>query len=261
MSRSSTVRAELAELETLGLLTHPHTSAGGCRPRAATTCTRRSSSIDRGTAGAVPARSQRDAQRARFGAAVDDRDAVAGDAAARARLGAAARRPRSSGTSRCCAPAAGRDGRRDHDDRGVTKRVFEIEDPVDAGPRRVGARVPQRAGRGRSLGTHASAAPFDDRRCPRERAFLALLRPAFAELIGRTGSAAVRRRAAGLLGEARGRGARGVPAPARAARAARAVLELLSDALDPRRPFVRVGPAIEGPELHDVVATSAPRTA
>ena len=32
----STVRAELAELERLGLLTHPHTSAGACRPRPAT---------------------------------------------------------------------------------------------------------------------------------------------------------------------------------------------------------------------------------
>ena len=33
---SSTVRYELAVLEEQGLLSHPHTSAGGCRPTSAT---------------------------------------------------------------------------------------------------------------------------------------------------------------------------------------------------------------------------------
>ena len=35
------------------------------------------------------------------------------------------------------------------------------------------------------------------------------------------------------------------------------VLDLLSDALDPRRPVVRVGPEIEGAELHDVSYVAA----
>jgi heat-inducible transcriptional repressor len=35
------------------------------------------------------------------------------------------------------------------------------------------------------------------------------------------------------------------------------VLELLSEALDPRRPVVRVGPAVEGAELHDVAYVGA----
>ncbi len=37
----STVRNEFSALESLGLLTHPHTSAGACRPSAATASTRR----------------------------------------------------------------------------------------------------------------------------------------------------------------------------------------------------------------------------
>ena len=46
----STVRSELAELEALGLLTHPHTSAGRIRPSPATasTPTRCSSARSRG---------------------------------------------------------------------------------------------------------------------------------------------------------------------------------------------------------------------
>ena len=36
------------------------------------------------------------------------------------------------------------------------------------------------------------------------------------------------------------------------------MIELLSEALDPRRPVVRVGPAIEGTELHDVSYVGAP---
>ena len=55
----------------------------------------------RGPAG-VLARPAGRARRGRGGAADDDRDALAGDAAARGRLGAAASRRRPSATSRCC---------------------------------------------------------------------------------------------------------------------------------------------------------------
>ena len=106
---SSTVRSELAELETLGLLTHPHTSAGrvpteqGYRVYAEQLV----EAIDgRPRAGRV--RRRDGAERARGDAALDDRDALAGDPAARARLGAGPRRRRRCGTSTCCSSNRGR---------------------------------------------------------------------------------------------------------------------------------------------------------
>ena len=98
---SSTVRAELAELERRGLLTHPHTSAGrvpteagyriyvdGLLARQET----RPPEFSLDLAGR--------ARRGRGGAAGDDRGAVAGDAAARARLRAARSRRRPSARRR-----------------------------------------------------------------------------------------------------------------------------------------------------------------
>ena len=76
---------------------------------------------------------------------------------------------------------------------GITKRVVELEDPSTQGSR-VGARVPQRAGRGAAA--RIEHAPSSLRRpvpVPRERAFLELIRPAFAELMAGSGDAGVRR--------------------------------------------------------------------
>ena len=115
---ASTVRAELAELERLGLLTHPHTSAGRVPTEAGYRVY-----VD----GLLARQEPRPAEfplelgsaRAggRGGAPGDDRDAVPGDAAARARLGAAARG--GDGPARRRAPAAAerRRRRRDHVDR------------------------------------------------------------------------------------------------------------------------------------------------
>ena len=99
----STVRNELAELERLGLLTHPHTSAGRVPTEAGYRLyvDELLSGPSRGPPAfslGLPSR----AHRGRGGAAGDDRDAVAGHPAARARLGAAARGGDASATSRCC---------------------------------------------------------------------------------------------------------------------------------------------------------------
>ena len=99
----STVRAELAELESLGLLTHPHTSAGrvpterGYRYYADELLDR----LDPQPA-AFPLDLHTTRHRGRVGAPGDDGDAVAGHAAARARLRAAARGDARPCTSRCC---------------------------------------------------------------------------------------------------------------------------------------------------------------
>ena len=114
----STVRAELAELERLGLLTHPHTSAGrvpteaGYRIYVDGLLARQEPRPPEFSLGLAEARG-----RGRGGAPGDDRGALAGDAAARARLGAAARGRDGPARRRAPAPAERRDRGRDHLDR------------------------------------------------------------------------------------------------------------------------------------------------
>ena len=89
---SSTVRSELSELEAIGLLTHPHTSAGRVPTESGyRVYTEELVDAIEGRPAPFAARPDRDAKRARGGAAPHDRDAVGGDAPARARLGAVAR--------------------------------------------------------------------------------------------------------------------------------------------------------------------------
>ena len=139
---------ELAELEAHRAA---HASAHVGRPRAdrrgyryyADGCSSGSS-----RAGVVPARPVTSAQRGRVGAAGDDRDACAGDAAARARLRAAARGGDRPSTSRCSCSSrrlvmvvvitsAG----------GVTKRALPLRRAGRSGPRDWARRVPERAAR------------------------------------------------------------------------------------------------------------------
>ncbi len=143
---SSTVRNELAELERLGLLTHPHTSAGRVPTEAGYRLyVDELLSTPEPRPAAVPARPAGRARRGRGGAAGDDRDALAGDAAARARLGAAARggdRPPRRGAA---AAAERRHGRRDHLDRRRHEASLLVRRAGRPGPRHLGGRVPERA--------------------------------------------------------------------------------------------------------------------
>ena len=145
---SSTVRAELAELERLGLLTHPHTSAGrvpteaGYRVYVDGLLARQESRPSR-----VPARARLGTRRGRGGAAGDDRDALAGDAAARARLGPAARGSDRAPRRRAAAAAERRDGGRDHVDRRRDEAALRVPGPGRPRPRDLGRRLPARAAR------------------------------------------------------------------------------------------------------------------
>ena len=129
----STVRGELAELERIGLLTHPHTSAGRVPTESATGSTSTGCSNGRSRARASSRSTSARAVRGGGGAAGDDRDAVAGDEAARARLGSAAPgrdRPACRGAD---APAAGRDDGRDHVARRRDEAAHRVPDDVDPG--------------------------------------------------------------------------------------------------------------------------------
>ncbi len=103
------------------------------------------------------------------------------------------------------------------------------------------------------LGTAILRRQFDDPELgPREREFLALVRPAFVDLLAESSTQLFVGGAAGLLSA---RAAEELEACRRLLgllERRAAVLELLSEALDSRRPVVRVGPAIEGSDLHDV---------
>ena len=152
----STVRYELAELERLGLLTHPHTSAGRVPTEAGYRLY-----VDHllSTPEPRPAAFTLDlpgrARRGRGGAADDDRDALAGDPAARGRLGAGARvgqRPPRRGAA---AAAERRHGRRDHVDRRRHEAPLLVRRAGRPGSRQLGVRVPERAPRRRAASARA----------------------------------------------------------------------------------------------------------
>ena len=137
---------------------------------------------------------------------------------------------------------------------GVTKRVYAFDARSIPGSR-MGGRVPERAACRAALGTRALRRRLR-RSGPRpERAFLEVLAPAFTERRGGAARLRRRRRRACSTTSARGDGL--VPRAARAARAAAPLLDLLADALDPRQPFVRVGDELGNPALHDVSLVGA----
>ena len=147
---SSTVRNDLAELERRGLMMHPHTSAGRV-PTEAGYRLYVDELLMRPEArpGRDRPRAARRAGRGRGGAAGDDRGAVAGDATARARLGAAVRV--GDRAARRGAPAADerRDGRRDHLDRQRHEAALRVSRAGRPRARHLGGRLPQRAARRR----------------------------------------------------------------------------------------------------------------
>ena len=138
----------------------------------------------------------------------------------------------------------------------MTKRVFRLEEPVDPGlvawageylgtARRRAARLAKRAARARGAGARA-----------RERAFLALIGQTLLEVGAEAGPEV-------LSAEPQGSSA----APARrsgrprcgssSCSSAAAVLELVSEALEPQRAVVHVGPEVGGAELHSVSLVGA----
>ena len=142
---------------------------------------------------------------------------------------------------------------------GVTKRIVAFDEPVDPGLADWASEYLNERVAGLQLGTTSLRRRFEDPALSaRERAFLAALRPAFTDARSSAASS----------------GSTSAAPPACSARCASeeleacqrllellerraALLELLGDALDPRRPFVRVGHELEDPALHDVALVGA----
>ncbi len=256
---SSTIRGELAELEALGLLTHPHTSAG----RLPTESGYR-----------VYADELVDAMEGRPASLGVDlhvmRDEVEGalrvttDMLSRAtRLLALVSAPSLETASvrhvevlalqptSVMVVAITSTG-------GVVKRMFRLSEPVDPGllswaaeylnERLVGVRLGTSEIRRRLQAPELSA---------RERAFLDVIGSALLAVGAEEGPEVFIGGAAGLIEEARAEEVDATMRLLELLERRAAVLELVSDALEPRRPVVHVGPDVGGGQLHDVSLVGA----
>jgi heat-inducible transcriptional repressor len=251
---SSTIRSELAELESLGLLTHPHTSAGrvptesgydfyaqelvdsidGRPPPFPLDLTAMRNELE----GALQQTTESLSRATRLLALVS---APAVDIAVVRHVEVLQLQP--GVVLIVVITAAG----------GITKRVVELEDATDAGLVEWAREYLNETVAGHRLGAGLLRRRLEDPSlAARERAFLGALRPAFSDVIADTSAQLYVGSAAGLLGDARGAELDAAHRLLELLEQRAAVLKLLSDALDPRRTVVRVGPEVEGAELRDV---------
>jgi heat-inducible transcriptional repressor len=141
---------------------------------------------------------------------------------------------------------------------GVTKRIFTFAQPVDPGLANWAAEYLNDQLAGLQLGTRALRRKFDDASLPtREREFVQSLWPAFSEPIAEEAGRLYVGGAAGLLDVARADELRAYRGLLGLLEQRRALLDVLAEALDPRRPFVRVGPELAHPALRDLALVGA----
>ncbi|MFN2467516.1 MAG: heat-inducible transcriptional repressor HrcA [Gaiellaceae bacterium] len=250
---SSTVRSELAELETRGLLTHPHTSAG----RVPT---------DRGYRQYVDALLDRPESQAEvvgldLGAArkeVESALQATTEMLSRVtRLLAIASAPPLATTVvrhvevLCLQPevvmvvvitSAG----------GVSKRRYVFDGPVDPGLATWAAQYLNEQVAGLRLGSHTLRQRLEESGLAEsERRFLHVLRPSFTELEREEQQLFVGG-AGGLLEDVRSEDLGPYRSLLEILESRAALLDLLAQSLEPRRPFVRVGDELDIPALRDL---------
>jgi len=255
---SSTVRYELAELESRGLLTHPHTSAGrvptnrgyrfyadtlleGLEPRPG------------------PFMLDLSAVRSEVEAALQATTEVLAQVTSLLALVSAP--PLETTTVRhaevlllqpqvvmvVVITSTG----------GVSKRIATFDHAVDPGLAKWAGEYLNERVAGLQLGTHLLRQRFEDPALsPAERAFLDQLRPAFSGLLGAEQRLFVGGTAS-LLEDARADELDAYRRLLEVLEQRAALLEIVGEALDPRRPFVRVGGELDNPALHDVALVGA----
>jgi heat-inducible transcriptional repressor len=255
---SSTVRGELAELETLGLLTHPHTSAGrmptesGYRVYAeelVETLEGRPSGFG------VDLRSMRD----EIERALRTTTEMLSDAT---RLLALVSAPSLTTASirhievlslqpeTVMVVVITSTG-------GVTKRMFRLDEPVDPGLVAWAAEYLEEQLVGERLGSRTVRRRLEaPELTPAERSFLALIGQTLLEVGTETGPEVFVGGTAGLVGGARAEEVEATMRLVELLERRAAVLELVSDALEPRRPVVHIGPELGG-ELRSVSLVGA----
>jgi len=254
----STVRSELAELEALGLLTHPHTSAGRVPTEEGYRFYARALLEElepRPTAlglALAPAQSEIETVLQATTEMLSETTRLLALVSAPALESASVRHVevlllQPSVTMVVVITSTG----------GVSKRILTTEEPIDPGliswvSEYLGERVV-----GVQLGTHQLRQRFDDPGLSsRERTVLALLRPAFIEL-ERDEQQLFVGGAAGLLGEARDDELEACRRALALLEHRAALLELVSRAFRSERPLVRVGGDLEDPALREVALVGA----
>lgn len=255
---AATVRNELAELERLGLLTHPHTSAGrvptdrGYRYYVDRLLERPASRpatfpLDLGVArseveSALQATTEMLSQVTRLIALVS---APPLETATVRHVEVLLLQPQivmvvvitSSG--------------------GVTKRVYSFDAPIDPGLAHWAGAYLKDQLVGLRLGSAQLRRRLADPSLPRgERAFLDVLRSAFTEAEDAEQRVYVGG-AAGFLDEVRDDELGSYRSLIDLLERRRVLLDMLAEALDPRRPFVRVGNELADPALHDLALVGA----
>jgi heat-inducible transcriptional repressor len=255
----STVRGELAELEALGLLTHPHTSAG----RTPTESGYRiyAEELVDGLEGrpdelGVDLRTMRD----EIEQALRTTTEMLSDAT---RLLALVSAPsletasirhievlRLQPTSVMVVVITSTGG--------VTKRVFRLVEPLDPGLVAWAGEYLEDQLVGERLGSSAVRRRLEaPELAPRERAFLALIGQTLLEVGAESGPEIFVGGAAGLVEGARIEEVEATMRLVELLERRAAVLALVSEALEPQRPVVHVGPALAGTELHAVSLVGA----
>ncbi len=256
---SSTIRGELAELETLGLLTHPHTSAG----RTPTESGYRiyAEELVDGLEGrpdelGVDLRSMRNEIEQALRTTTD----MLSDATRLLALVSAPSLETASirhievltlqPTSVMVVVITSTGG--------VTKRMFRLAEPVDPGlvawageyleDQLVGERLGSRTVRRRLEAPELA---------PAERAFLTLIGQTLLEVGAETGPEVFVGGAVGLVEGARVEEVEATMRLVELLERRAAVLALVSEALEPQRPVVHVGPEVGGAELHSVSLVGA----
>ena len=255
----STVRNELAELESLGLLTHPHTSAGRVPTERGY---RFYADVLLGQLEPRPGAFPLDLSTARseVDAAIEATTEMLSEVT---RLLALVSAPPLGSTSVrhvevlllqplvvmvVVITSTG----------GVTKRAYRFADPVDPGLANWAAEYLNESIAGQTLGASLLRRRFEDPGlAPREAAFLATLRPAFAELLEGQGERLFVGGTAGLLEGASGDELEGYRHLLQLLEKRAALLAIVKQTLDPRRPFVRVGDELAHPALHDLALVGA----
>jgi len=255
----STVRSELAELEALGLLTHPHTSAGripterGYRHYADRLLERLEPHPEGFPLDLRAARNEVD----------DALQATTEMLSDLTRL-----------LALVSAPALGSTTVRHVEvlllqpqvvmvvvitsTGNVTKRVHRFADPVDPGLANWAAQYANDRLVGLDLGSNVLRRRLDDPGLgPREHAFLEPIRGLFAETFASEQQSLYVGGTSGLLEDLRAEELDAYQRLLEVLEKRAALLEVVSHALDPRRPFVRVGPELDHPAMRDMALVGA----
>lgn len=140
----------------------------------------------------------------------------------------------------------------------VTKRVYRFVDPVDPGLASWAAEYLNEQVSGLELGSHLLRRRLDDPSLGlTERAFLQPIEALFREALAAEGQGLYVGGTAGLLEDLRAEELDAYQRLLEILGKRAELLEVVSQALDPRRPFVRVGPELEHPAMRELSLVGA----